>query len=73
MQEIISVSSGDPITQYVTQTLDSDLLQHITEQIEVTNTLLLRTAERIDFFLAVVVAIVVVAICYIILKTFTRF
>lgn len=69
MQEINTISGGDAI-EYI---LDSDLLQHMTEQLEVTNTLLLRTAERIDFFGAVVIAVVVVAVCYIILKSFSRF
>lgn len=72
MQEIASVSGGDAI-EYIVQTVDSDLLQHMTEQLEVTNTLLLRTAERIDFFGAVFIAVVVVAVCYIILKSFSRF
>lgn len=69
MQEINSVSGGDAL-EYI---FDSDLLQHMTNQLEVTNTLLLRIAERVDFFGAVFIAVVIVAVCYIILKSFSRF
>lgn len=69
MQEINTVSGCDAI-EYI---LDSDLLQHMTNQLEVTNTLLLRIAERVDFFGAVFIAVVIVAVCYIILKSFSRF
>lgn len=78
MQEV--VSGGDAVAAEVAetvgtiiQTVDSDLLQLIADKLEVTNTLLLRLAERIDFFIAVVVLIVFIAVCYIILKSFTRF
>lgn len=80
MQEVVSVSSGDAVPAFVqsaaetiVQAVDSDLLQLISDKLEVTNTLLLRLAERIDFLTAVIVVIVFVAICYIILKSFSRF
>lgn len=80
MQEVMSVSSGDAVptvvqsaTETIVQTVYSDLLQLISDKLEVTNTLLLRLAERIDFLTAVIVVIVFVAICYIILKSFSRF
>lgn len=78
MQEV--VSGGDAVSaevaetvETIIQTVDSDLLQLIADKLEVTNTLLLRLVERIDFFIAVVVVIVFIAVCYIILKSFSRF
>lgn len=80
MQEVVSVSSGDAVpavvqstAETIVQAVDSDLLQLISDKLEVTNTLLLRLADRIDFLIALIVVIVFVAICYIILKSFSRF
>ena len=73
MQEVVSGGDAVSAAETIVQTIDSDLLQLIADKLEVTNTLLLRLAERIDFFIAVVVLIVFIAVCYIILKSFTRF
>lgn len=59
--------------QVVQQTIDNDTLNAIADKIEVCNTLLLGVNDRLDFIIALGVAIVFVAVCYSILKSFSRF
>ena len=82
----MSVSGGDfiPVTsgveslpetavQVISQTIDNDTLNAIADKIEVCNTLLLGINDRLDFIIALGVAIVFVVVCYSILKSFSRF
>lgn len=59
--------------QLVQQTIDNDTLNAIADKIEVGNTLLLGINDRLDFIIALGVAIVFVVVCYSILKSFSRF
>lgn len=59
--------------QVVQQSIDNDTLNAIADKLEVTNTLLLGINDRLDFIIALGVAIVFVAVCYSILKSFSRF
>ena len=82
----MTVSGGDfiPVTfgveslpesavQVISQTIDNDTLNAIADKLEVTNTLLLGINDRLDFIIALGVAIVFTAVCYSILKSFSRF
>ena len=59
--------------QVVQQSIDNDTLNAIADKIEVCNTLLLGINDRLDFIIGLGVAIVFVAVCYSILKSFSRF
>ena len=59
--------------QVIQQSIDNDTLNAIADKLEVTNTLLLGINDRLDFIIALGVAIVFVAVCYSILKSFSRF
>ena len=59
--------------QVIQQSIDNDTLSAIADKLEVTNTLLLGINDRLDFIIALGVAIVFVAVCYSILKGFSRF
>lgn len=82
----MTVSGGDfiPVTsgveslpeiavQVISQSIDNDTLNAIADKLEVCNTLLLGINDRLDFIIALGVAIVFVAVCYSILKSFSRF
>ena len=76
--DFIPVTSGaeslpDSAVQVISQTIDNDTLNAIADKIEVCNTLLLGINDRLDFIIALGVAIVFVAVCYSILKSFSRF
>ena len=76
--DFISVTSGveslpDSAVQVISQTIDNDTLNAIADKIEVCNTLLLGINDRLDFIIALGVVIVFVAVCYSILKSFSRF
>lgn len=66
-------TSVQDTVQVVQQTIDNDMLNTIADKLEVTNTLLLGINDRLDFIIALGVAIVFVAVCYSILKSFSRF
>lgn len=59
--------------QIIQQSIDNDTLNAIADKLEVCNTLLLGINDRLDFIIALGVAIVFVAVCYSILKSFSRF
>ena len=59
--------------QIIKQSIDNDTLNAIADKLEVCNTLLLGINDRLDFIIALGVAIVFVAVCYSILKSFSRF
>lgn len=76
--DFIPVTSGveslpETTVQLVQQSIDNDTLKAIADKIEVCNTLLLGINDRLDFIIALGVAIVFVAVCYSILKSFSRF
>lgn len=76
--DFIPVTSGveslsESAVQVISQTIDNDTLNAIADKIEVCNTLLLGINDRLDFIIALGVAIVFVAVCYSILKSFSRF
>lgn len=77
--DLFPVISGVPETtvqdtvQVVQHSIDNDTLNAIANKIEVCNTLLLGINDRLDFIIALGVAIVFVAVCYSILKSFSRF
>lgn len=76
--DFIPVTSGveslsESAVQVISQTIDNDTLNAIADKIEVCNTLLLGINDRLDFIIALGVAIVFVAVCYSILKGFSRF
>lgn len=59
--------------QIIQQSIDNDTLNALADKLEVCNTLLLGINDRLDFIIALGVAIVFVAVCYSILKSFSRF
>lgn len=59
--------------QLVQQSIDNDTLNALADKLEVCNTLLLGINDRLDFIIALVVAIAFVVVCYSILKSFSRF
>lgn len=59
--------------QIIQQSIDNDTLNAIADKLDVCNTLLLGINDRLDFIIALGVAIVFVAVCYSILKSFSRF
>ena len=67
-----AVTASDPV-QFIQQSIDNDTLNAIADKLEVCNTLLLGINDRLDFIIALGVAIVFVAVCYSILKSFSRF
>ena len=74
----MTVSGGDilPVLSDVVSEVAGttpDTVQAIADKLEVTNTLLLGINDRLDFIIALGVAIVFVAVCYSILKSFSRF
>ena len=76
--DFIPVTSGvdslpETAVQVIQQTIDNDTLNAIADKLEVCNTLLLGINDRLDFIIALGVAIVFVAVCYSILKSFSRF
>lgn len=71
---ISEVTEVTPDTvQIIQQSIDNDTLNAIADKLEVCNTLLLGINNRLDFIIALGVAIVFVAVCYSILKSFSRF
>lgn len=59
--------------QIIQQSIDNDTLNALVDKLEVCNTLLLGINDRLDFIIALGVAIVFVVVCYSILKSFSRF
>ena len=59
--------------QIIQQSIDNDTLNALADKLEVCNTLLLGINDRLDFIIALGVAIVFVVVCYSILKSFSRF
>ncbi len=75
LSDVVSEVSGTSpdAVQVIQQSIDNDTLNAIADKLEVTNTLLLGINDRLDFIIALGVAIVFVAVCYSILKGFSRF
>ena len=76
--DFIPVTSGveslpETAVQVISQSIDNDTLNAIADKLEVCNNLLLGINDRLDFIIALGVAIVFVAVCYSILKSFSRF
>lgn len=69
---ISTVTASDPV-QVIQQSIDNDTLNVLADKLEVCNTLLLGINDRLDFIIALGVAIAFVAVCYSILKSFSRF
>lgn len=75
LSDVVSEVSGTSpdAVQVIQQSIDNDTLNAIADKLEVTNTLLLGINDRLDFIIALGVAIVFTAVCYSILKSFSRF
>lgn len=71
ISEVTEVTPG--AVQIIQQSIDNDTLNALADKLEVCNTLLLGINDRLDFIIALGVAIVFVAVCYSILKSFSRF
>lgn len=68
------VSSGDALPIIIQDSIDySDSFAQVLYSVDSTNGLLYECINRFDFFIAVICCLVICAIVYSIIKTFTRF
>lgn len=70
--DFIPTVSGSDL-EAVVQVIDNDTLNDLADKLDVCNTLLLGINDRIDFVIALGVAIAFVVVCYSILRNFSKF